>query len=103
MTLQELLNRQAALDQQINALREADRARAITEIQSLVVQYGLTAGDISAATSSPRKLPAKTAGKKVAAKYRHPITGATWTGRGLKPKWLTEELNAGKAMSEFSV
>ena len=27
-------------------------------------------------------------GKKVAAKYRNPETGTTWSGRGITPKWL---------------
>ncbi|MEX3629732.1 MAG: H-NS histone family protein [Burkholderia sp.] len=25
-----------------------------------------------------------------AAKYRHPDTGATWSGRGRQPKWIAQ-------------
>lgn len=36
------------------------------------------------------------------APYRHPITGETWSGRGLKPLWLRQELDAGRSLSDFA-
>ena len=38
------------------------------------------------------------AGTKVAAKYRDPTTGKTWTGRGVAPKWI-----AGKDRDAFRI
>lgn len=37
------------------------------------------------------------------AAYRDPQTGQTWTGRGLKPKWLAVALEQGKKLSDFQV
>ena len=38
------------------------------------------------------------------AKYRHPKnTDLTWSGRGRKPKWFIDHLNAGKDPSELAV
>jgi uncharacterized protein DUF6538/H-NS histone family protein len=34
-------------------------------------------------------------------KYRHPETGATWSGRGSKPAWLQIELRQGKRLKDF--
>jgi len=31
---------------------------------------------------------AKSTQSKVAPKYKDPISGATWSGRGLAPKWI---------------
>jgi DNA-binding protein H-NS len=45
----------------------------------------------------------KAAGSKVAAKYRNPATGDSWSGRGLKPKWLTTALAGGAQLSDFAV
>jgi DNA-binding protein H-NS len=42
------------------------------------------------------------AGKKVAPKYRGP-GGETWTGRGLKPKWLTAALEDGMKIEDFLI
>ena len=45
----------------------------------------------------------KAVGGKVAAKYHNPATGDSWSGRGLKPQWLTAALASGRALSEFAV
>ena len=37
------------------------------------------------------------------AQYRDPATGQTWTGRGLKPKWLAIALEQGKKLADFQV
>ena len=47
-----------------------------------------------------RKGPRK--GMKVAPKYRGP-GGELWSGRGLKPRWLTAELKAGKKVEDFAI
>ena len=53
------------------------------------------------AAASARKSPAK--GTKVAAKYRHPETGQTWSGRGILPKWMTEEIAKGRKREDFAI
>jgi DNA-binding protein H-NS len=41
---------------------------------------------------------------KVAAKYRNPDDHSeTWAGRGLKPKWLTAAIKAGKKQDDFLI
>ena len=40
--------------------------------------------------------------KKIAPKYRGP-DGDTWTGRGIKPRWLTSALNEGKRLEDFLI
>jgi DNA-binding protein H-NS len=44
----------------------------------------------------------KATGRRVAPKYRGPH-GETWTGRGLKPRWLTEAMNEGMQLSDFLI
>ena len=39
----------------------------------------------------------------VAPKYRDPETGATWAGRGLKPRWLTAAMKSGKSLEAFPI
>jgi DNA-binding protein H-NS len=40
----------------------------------------------------------------VAPKYRNPEDPSeTWTGRGLKPRWLAAALKAGKKLEHFSI
>jgi DNA-binding protein H-NS len=99
-TLQDLLDRKAALEKEIEATRRHERAEAISKVKSLMAQYGLTMADLNARTAS--KVSAGK-GSKVAVKYRNEATGDTWSGRGLQPKWLKAALAAGRKIDEFSV
>ena len=57
------------------------------------------------------KLGGYTGGKKarggprgaVAPKYRDAETGATWAGRGLKPRWLTAAMKSGRSLESFAI
>ena len=51
--------------------------------------------------SNPKSKPGKTG--KVAAKYRDPATGRSWSGRGRPPVWLREYEEAGHKRAEFVV
>jgi DNA-binding protein H-NS len=99
-TLQDLLDRKAALEKEIEATRRHERAEAISKVKSLMAQYGLTMADLNARTAS--KVSAGK-GSKVAVKYRNEATGDTWSGRGLQPKWLKAALAAGRKIDEFAV
>jgi DNA-binding protein H-NS len=99
-TLSDLLAQRAALEKQIADFQQ--RSEAVAKVKSLMAEYGLTLADLggksTAAVSAPRK-----ATSKVAAKYRNPATGDTWSGRGLKPKWLVAELAGGKTIEDFTL
>ena len=41
--------------------------------------------------------------QRIPARYRCPMTGSTWSGRGLKPTWLRIALDSGKPLSDFLV
>ncbi len=99
-TLQELLDRRAALEKEIEATQKQERAEAIAKVRALMSEYGLTVSDLSARGSAK---VATGSGSKVAAKYRNTSTGDTWSGRGLQPKWLKAALAAGRSIEEFAV
>lgn len=99
-SLQELLAQKAEIDRQISDARRHERSEAISKVRALMAEHGLTASDLVARSTAPR---ASTSGRKVAAKYRDPASGQTWTGRGLKPKWLSAALESGKQLTDFAV
>ena len=100
--LQELIAQTEALDQQLQALQRSQRADAIAQVRALMNQFGLTAADLRGAPAKAAGRPAA-AGGKVPTKYRDPASGQTWSGRGLKPKWLAAALAQGKTLEEFAV
>lgn len=100
LSLSELLAQRAALEQQILDVQRAERADAVAKVRALMAEYGLTAADLGSRSPLPTR---KTAGTPVAPKYRHPATGDTWSGRGLKPKWLKAAIDSGAALDDFKI
>ncbi len=92
----ELLQQREALDKQIEEARHLEISNALEKVRALVAEFSLTPQDVFASVRKPAK-PAKT-GIKVAAKYRNPATGDTWTGRGKPPKWIE-----GKERTQFLI
>ncbi len=93
-SLPELLAQKAALEEQIARMKREERSKALEEVRALVEAYGIGAEEIFApASRKPRAAKAV-----VAAKYRNPETGETWSGRGRSPKWLD-----GKDKSAYAV
>ncbi len=100
--LSELLNQKAELEKQIAEMQRNERADALAQVRTLMSQYGLSVADLAAKVGGPKISGPKT-GAKVAAKYRNPATGDTWSGRGLKPKWLQSALTAGRSVADFAI
>lgn len=51
-----------------------------------------------------RKPRSRTAGTKVAAKYRNPARPTeTWSGRGKRPRWFSDALAGGKSEKDLLV
>lgn len=98
LSLKELLAHRETLVRQIQQEQSAAKAEAIARIQALMSEHGLTAADLGAVPSgSPSR------GVKIAPKFRDPASGSTWTGRGLKPKWLAVAIAQGKTPQDFAI
>ena len=93
----ELLNQIEELKQQAESQRKSEIASVVADIRAKMQEYGITVADLGSARSS------RTKGTTVAAKYRHPNTGDTWTGRGKMPKWLQAEVATGKHKEDFLI
>ncbi|WP_322023071.1 H-NS histone family protein [Burkholderia sp. BCC1977] len=83
MQLQKLQAQLAELDRRIRAERRRERQAALVQVRQLVTNYALTAREVFGQGYSDRaKL------FTMGAKYRDPVTGATWSGRGRTPAWI---------------
>ena len=94
----ELLSQIEVLKQQAESQRKAEIASVVTDIRAKMQEYGISASDLGSGGRGSRSK-----GMTVAAKYRHPQTGETWTGRGKMPKWMQAEVGAGRAKEEFLI
>lgn len=97
--LRELL---AAIPAEIRK-REAQEKKAIlTEVRELAKARGYALEDlVGSGTAGGDGAVAK---RTVAAKYRHPEDHSlTWTGRGRKPVWLAQLLEAGSKLEDVAI
>ena len=74
--------------EKLQSLAEAARKNeindAIKKIKELMQLHGVTVDDLSSA----RSVKVTKAKSSVAAQFKNPETGETWTGRGRAPRWL---------------
>ncbi|MFW2543373.1 H-NS family nucleoid-associated regulatory protein [Primorskyibacter sp. 2E107] len=80
------------------ALKSVDarnRAKAKRAAENAAKEYGYSLDEV---------LGAGTKGSKGVAKYANPADPSqTWTGRGRKPNWVIEALQAGKSLDDLSL
>ena len=86
LSVPQLLAMRADIDKELQARK--------AELQAQLAQIG---GDARAGKARIIK------GSKVAAKYRHPKTGETWSGRGGVAGWLAREIKSGKKREDFLI
>jgi len=86
----ELLLQREALEAQITQVRENEISGAISQIHTIMADFELTQEDLFPSLNAKSKGVKRPSGK-VAAKYRNPATGDTWTGRGKPPKWIQDQ------------
>lgn len=113
------------LQKEAEVARKREIAETITNIRQAIELFGLTADDLGfgrkdkvlkvTAGKADQKTKRKTGKTRrtknlsldkrsvVAAKYRDTATGATWTGRGKRPKWLAAAIQSGKKLEEFKI
>ena len=84
-TLAELIKQKEALEAQISNTRQSELSDAISKVKALVAEHGLTLKDVFGSSKGTKKSSGRS---KVAAKYRDPSSGQTWSGRGKEPKWI---------------
>jgi len=93
--LADLIKQKEALEAQIANTRQSELTVAISKVKALVAEHGLTQKDVFGSSKGTKKSSGRS---KVAAKYRDPSSGQTWSGRGKAPKWID-----GQDRANFSV
>lgn len=100
------------LQKQAAALEQKQRGPVITDIVRKMREFDITPEDIETAFNRKGRSPAKRAAKTSTAsttrtpvppKYRNPETGATWSGRGKPPRWVSDAEAAGQSRDSFLI
>src|SRR6516225_9834470 len=93
------------LEAKAEAIRTADKP-GMKQLRAVVKKYRLSRADLDSAFNGRNgKRHSALAGRKLAPKYRNPANKQeTWSGRGLKPKWLLAAMKqTGKKVDHFAI
>ena len=94
--LHDLVNRS---QRELAERQKQERRHVMAEIRALADSVGLLVN-----FQGEEQASGSLRSRKVAPKYRNPHNpGETWTGRGLKPRWLTELVEQGPDIDEFRI
>jgi len=96
MNLDELKDLEKSVKKEITNFQERRKAEALAEAEATVQKYGFSLSELSSGKSSKKSVSVP--------RYQHPENASlTWTGRGRKPKWIIEGLEAGKQLEDFAI
>lgn len=97
LSLGELKKLQKEVAKAIASFEDRKKAEARAALEEHARTLGFSLGEIAGDAGTRKRAPA-------AAKYRHPENPAmTWTGRGRKPRWVTDHLAKGGALDALTV
>jgi DNA-binding protein H-NS len=99
-TIAELQADIAALQKQIDARKAAAKKGVIKEIKAKMAEYEITVDDLqgSALTNQPKALKAPSV-----IKYRKSESETWGGGKGPKPKWVKQILDAGGDIEQYRI
>ncbi len=84
----------AKLEDQARELLKKESAAVVAKIRNLMSEYGLTVQDLGLGiTNMGKKMSAMTL--SLPPKYRDPVSGKTWSGKGKAPGWIVEATKKG--------
>jgi DNA-binding protein H-NS len=87
MLYEEIQSKIEELKAQAEIVKREEKQQAIDMARAMIQSFGITAKDLGL-DKSPKAKSGPKPGNKVAAKYRDPQSGATWSGRGKTPNWV---------------
>ena len=97
LSLKELRQLQKDVAKAIATFEDRQKAEARAKVEALARDLGYSLAELVSPETKSSRPP-------VAAKYRHPENPSlTWSGRGRKPQWFLEALEAGKTASELAI
>ncbi|UOA29500.1 H-NS histone family protein [Pseudosulfitobacter sp. DSM 107133] len=97
LSLPELKKMQKDIAKAISTFEARQKAEARTKVEAVAREMGYSLAELVGTEMKTTRVPG-------AAKYRHLENPAlTWSGRGRKPQWFVEALDAGNTASDLAI
>ena len=101
MSLDDLRTLRTQIDRAISSFETRRRKEALSALEKTARDMGFNLAELTGAQARARRGAAVPGGENPA-KYAHPEDpGQTWSGRGRRPRWVTEQLESGKSLEDL--
>lgn len=96
-TLEQLKQLQKDVAKAIAGYQARQKSEAQAKLEAMAREMGFSLNDLVAPSGKGKRRPATP-------KYRHPETpDVTWSGRGRRPQWIVEALEAGLSEDDLLI
>lgn len=95
LSVEELRRRQEEITRTLDEKTNAEKKGVLDQVILVIAEYGITTEEVVTALGGYK---VKRKGTPARVKFRDPVTGAEWSGRGKEPLWIK-----GKDRAQFSV
>lgn len=97
LSLKELRDLQSQVARAISTFEDRRKKEALSELEDKARSLGFTLAELTG-------LPVGRKKAVTAAKFANPLNAdETWSGRGRKPRWYTEAIEAGKTTEDLAI
>ena len=97
LSLSDLKKMHKDIAKAITTYEDRQKAEARAKVEAFARELGYSLAELVGNDAKPKRAT-------VAPKYRHPENPAlTWSGRGRKPQWFVEALEAGKTAEDMAI
>ncbi len=95
LTKDELVALKKAVDKALQSFEKRQKEAALAAAQRAAQEHGFSLEEIMGKRGAP---------KSAIPKYRNPNDGSqTWSGRGRRPAWFKDAIDAGKAPADLEI
>ena len=104
MNLIELSALKKRIEKRMAFLRAQNLKDAKAEVRRVAKKYGVSLYEVAGSQKERKVSPnrSRVGSKKVAIKYVSSVDPSlTWSGRGRRPKWVSDELESGLRLSDL--
>nr|WP_322868138.1 H-NS histone family protein [Aquicoccus sp. G2-2]MEA1114438.1 H-NS histone family protein [Aquicoccus sp. G2-2] len=103
MSLSELQSLEKKVAKAIVKFEDREKKKAVAELKAQARKLGYSLDELAELVQKGEAAPGKPRGK-VAPKYANPKDPSQkWTGRGRRPAWVVEALEAGKTLDDLTI
>ena len=97
LSLAELRKLDKNVARTISTFEDRQKADARAKVETFCKEMGYSLAELVGHDAKPKRIPA-------VPKYQHPEnTALTWSGRGRRPLWFIEALEAGKSAEDLAI